>query len=486
MVHRSLRVTGFTCRCELNASQVTNAETIVSGRVWLLAPFRNSTSKEQFRALQLRYGARVRVATSLDHTGNYRNPGVSTLSEYLERREYDATGIVRGSASIVRLDDTRVFKPLAWLYEWRERLQRAIDSRFAPETAGVLDAALLGNRYNLSRSASERFREGGTFHVLVISGLHITFLGGIVFLAARRLTSHRLLQFLLPAIVVWSYSFAVGAEASVVRAALMFSFAGLAAIIFRQPNVAERTRCGGVGPAHSQPERDLRSFVPTNVFVSAGDCRDRVAVADEFVCDWCVASDRTQRLFRRHVRERLKSFCEILFWSERKWKNELDRSSHHYCLVQDEVRCVAGALLSPTLLALRVWRDCSFRKCSGRVVATDDCLLSPAIARISVVEYRCQYFARGACCGRAVSAPGFAGQPDDFSTAIQACGRNQLVDGPQRRSVFRLRSRCLFGYRNIRVRRRLSTLFITCLCCYLSSRLHTGDHLQRELNGSAN
>ena len=115
-----------------------------------------------------------------------------------------------------------------------ERFQREIDTRFAPETAGVLDAALLGNRYNLSQSASERFREGGTFHVLVISGLHISFLGGLVFLIVRRLTKRRVVQFALPAIIVWSYSIAVGAEASVIRAALMFTFAGLATIVFRQ------------------------------------------------------------------------------------------------------------------------------------------------------------------------------------------------------------------------------------------------------------
>jgi predicted membrane metal-binding protein len=37
-----------------------------------------------------------------------------------------------------------------------------------------LNAALLGNRHQLSRSTAERFRAGGTFHVLVISGLHIS------------------------------------------------------------------------------------------------------------------------------------------------------------------------------------------------------------------------------------------------------------------------------------------------------------------------
>ena len=68
----------------------------------------------------------------------------------------------------------------------------------------------------------------------MISGLHISFLGGLVFLVVRRLTKRRLLQFVLPAIIVWSYSIAVGAEASVARAALMFTFVGLATIVFRQ------------------------------------------------------------------------------------------------------------------------------------------------------------------------------------------------------------------------------------------------------------
>jgi competence protein ComEC len=69
-----------------------------------------------------------------------------------------------------------VFLPLAWVYEWRQHLLALIDEKFSTETSGVLDAALLGNRYLLSHSTAERFREGGTFHVLVISGLHIGFI----------------------------------------------------------------------------------------------------------------------------------------------------------------------------------------------------------------------------------------------------------------------------------------------------------------------
>ena len=294
------------------------SEVNASGRVWLLLPF---------RALDLRYGARIRVAATLDRTGNYRNPGVSLLSEYLDRRDFDATGIVKNPSAIERLGHERVFPPLAWLYEWRERLQREIDSRFAPETAGVLDAALLGNRYNLSRDASERFREGGTFHVLVISGLHISFIGAVVFLVARRVTKRRMMQFLLPTIVVWAYSFAVGAEASVVRAALMFTFAGVAVVIFRQ--ASSLNALGGAALALlviSPKEIFDPSFQLTFLSVLA-----IVVIAWPLLLNFSAIGSWHPTRSTPHppaCSRGLRSMCEALFWSERKWRQELDRSSH--------------------------------------------------------------------------------------------------------------------------------------------------------------
>src|SRR5438876_438709 len=199
------------------------AQREASGLVVLLAPISSKSIEQEFAELDLRYGARIRVMTRLERADSFRNPGVSSFTEYLDRKGYDATGFVKSPLLIERLENTRVFLPLAWLYEWRRNLQAEIDARFSKETAGVLDAALLGNRYNLSHSTAERFREGGTFHVLVISGLHISFLGGLVFLFAKRFTKNMAVQFLLPVAVLWSYSLAVGAEASVVRAALMFT-----------------------------------------------------------------------------------------------------------------------------------------------------------------------------------------------------------------------------------------------------------------------
>ena len=299
-----------------------------SGRVSLLAPFRTAAIEHEYRALQLRYGARIQVTTTLDRTGNYRNPGVSPLSEYLDRRDFDATGIVRNPASIVRLDDAPVFRPLAWLYDWRERLQRTIDSRFSPETAGVLDAALLGNRYNLSRDASERFREGGTFHVLVISGLHISFIGGVVFLVVRRVTNRRLVQFVLPAIVVWAYSFAVGAEESVIRAALMFTFAGLATIVFRQASSLNALGGAALVLLIRSPKAIFDpSFQLTFLSVLA-----IVVIAWPLLLNFSAIGTwhpTRSTPYPPACSRRVKTFCEILFWSQRKWQQELDRSSHN-------------------------------------------------------------------------------------------------------------------------------------------------------------
>lgn len=318
----------------------------------------------EYRTLDLRYGARIRVNTKLTRTDNYRNPGVSPLSEYLERKGYNATGVIKNASSIVRLDDAKVFPVLAWLYEWRERLQREIDTRFDPETAGVLDAALLGNRYNLSSAASERFREGGTFHVLVISGLHITFIGGLVLLVVRRLTNRRMLQFVLPALVVWCYSLAVGAEASVVRAALMFTFVGFGALLFRPA-----TSLNALGAAalvllvHSpkeifDPSLQLTFLSVLAIVVIAWPLLQKLAA----IGSWYPTSESP---YPPNCSRGLKMFCEILFWSEHRWKREMARSAHRYRLfkvpvaatleryeIQRCLRYVFGAIVVTTAVQI--------------------------------------------------------------------------------------------------------------------------------------
>jgi len=305
----------------------------VTGRVSLLVTLRDAND---FRSLQIRYGTRIQVTTTLDRTGNYQNPGVSSLTEFLDRNGYDATGIIKSPAAITRLGDKDVFPPLVWLYDWRSRLQQQLDTRFQAETAGVLDATLLGNRYNLLPAAAERFREGGTFHVLVISGLHISFIGAVVFLIAKRLTRRRLLQFIIPALLVWAYSFAVGADASVVRAALMFTFAGVATILFRRSS--SLNALGGAALVllvHSPKSVLDPSFQLTFLSVLA-----IVVIAWPLLSNMSAIGAWYPTRYRPYppvCSRAFKIICEVLFWREKKWAQEIARSTHKYRLVKAPV-----------------------------------------------------------------------------------------------------------------------------------------------------
>lgn len=302
-----------------------------SGVVLLLASFSRGDNKQEFDRLDLHYGARIRVMTLLERSDNFRNPGVSSFTEYLDRKGYDATGFVKSPLLIERLENERVFLPLAWLYEWRSTLQTEIDARFSPDTAGVLDAALLGNRYNLSHATSERFREGGTFHVLVISGLHITFLGGLVFLIARRFTKNAVLQFLLSAAVLWAYSLAVGAESSVVRAALMFTIVLFAPIVSRRASSLNALGATGLVLLAWRPSDLLDpSFQLTFVsvlaiVVFAWPLLEKLSS----IGSWHPTSETP---YPPACAPWLRRLSEVLFWSEREAQRQLERTNYSYTL----------------------------------------------------------------------------------------------------------------------------------------------------------
>ncbi len=302
-----------------------------SGAVTLLLASYGKPSEEEYKALELRYGARIRAMAALKRVDNFRNPGVSSFTEYLERKGYDATGFVKSPLLVERLDDERVLLPLAWLYNWRQQIGRQITFHFSRETAGVLNAALLGNRHYLSHATAERFREGGTFHVLVISGLHISFIGGLVFLIARRATRRRGLQFLISATVLWAYTAAVGAEASVVRAALMFTL-----IVFA-PVVA---RTGASLNALGAAALVLLIWRPKDLFDPSFQLTF-LSVLAIVVVAWPLLGRMSQIGSWRPTRETpyppscsrwLRSLCESLFWSEREWRIDIARLNYSYKL----------------------------------------------------------------------------------------------------------------------------------------------------------
>ncbi len=306
-------------------------EARTTGAVELFAPARDAAARAAYAALELRRGARLRVLVALGRAEEFRNPGGSSLTEFLARRGFDAVGAIKSPLLAERLDDERVLWPLAWLDDWREWLRARMTQLFAPETAGVLEAALLGNRYGLARATAERFRTGGTFHVLVISGLHISFIGWLAFLLLRLVTKRRAWQFAATVVLLWAYAGAVGAGASVVRAALMFTLVALAPLLGRR--AASFNALGGVALA-------LLIWRPDDLFDPSFQLTF-VSVFGIIALGWPVLA-RLQAVgaWRPTRATPYPPVCprwfrvigETLYWRERVWRRELARTSYSYRL----------------------------------------------------------------------------------------------------------------------------------------------------------
>ena len=308
-----------------------NVERPASGIVQLVAHTSRPQLTSEYVKLNLRHGARIRVMTVLERDEDYRNPGGLPFTEYLDRKGYDADAVIKSPLLVERLEDEPVFLPLAWLYEWREHLEQEFARDFSPETAGVLDAALLGNQYNVSREAGERFRAGGTFHVLVISGLQIAFIGGLALVVARWFTKRKLFQILSANLFLWAYTIAVGADASVTRSALMFTTLTLAAGAGRRANTLNSLGGAAIALLIWQPG-DLfdPSFQLTFLSVlSLVTIAVPLLAKMQQVGSWRPTHETP---YPPEAAGWFRTISEILFWSERKWKSELAASHIRYKL----------------------------------------------------------------------------------------------------------------------------------------------------------
>ena len=316
---------GWYLLLRVESLRCNETEHATGGFVALFAPVRDEEQRVGYAALALRYGARVRVAVRLDYTEQYRNPGVVPRNEYLEQRDYDAFATLKKSLFIQRLGAAPVFAPLAWLADRRQMLAAAMTRAFDTETAGVLQASLLGLRHGLSRGAAERFREGGTFHVLVISGLHITFIGFLALWLATKFTRRRDAQFAFATLIIWAYALMVGAEASVVRAALMFTAATLAPALHRDANTLNSL--GGAALA-------LLVWRPAELFDPSFQLTF-LSVFAIVALAWPVwqkleAAGRWRPTYETPTPPGAgwwRALGELLFWSERDWQREQARAA---------------------------------------------------------------------------------------------------------------------------------------------------------------
>ncbi len=200
------------------------------------AAIRLSTVLKVGQKLPLTYGQKVEVAAKIRSPRNFQNPDAFDYVGYLANQHIYWTGSVSSPDDIHPVPGACGFRAIGWLYDIRTwALQRLSDLYPGDQhTAGLLQATLLGETNGIERRWTSDFRVTGTYHAIVISGLHISVLAVSLLFLFRILWVRRFPALWIACSATWIYAFLSGLNSPAVRCAAGFTLFVLGSCFFRK------------------------------------------------------------------------------------------------------------------------------------------------------------------------------------------------------------------------------------------------------------
>lgn len=166
----------------------------------------------------------VKVSGRFYLPGAPLNPGEPDMGRIMAHRRLDGTLYVETTEDIriVGWRKPNIFQLAA--DSFRDAVIAACNSTLMPRHARLLEGMLLGNAPSHLRPALEAT---GTSHLFAASGLHVGYVALAVMTLIAPFKLSTACKFTVAGILIWVYAIACGLRASIVRAALMFSFTAL-------------------------------------------------------------------------------------------------------------------------------------------------------------------------------------------------------------------------------------------------------------------
>jgi len=197
-------------------------------------------------------GQRLRAVVRILPSEAFHDPGVWDRTAYLEGQQISATATVIAT----RLDGTQprltfLTNPSATastaclLNRWRNNTSARLQTlpslthglphalRATPEDAAMLTALLTGDRTYLTRHLRVGFERTGSFHLIVVSGLHLAILAGGVFALARRLRLPRIAATALTLAIALAYALFTGFAIPAQRSFWMIALYLIGRLLYR-------------------------------------------------------------------------------------------------------------------------------------------------------------------------------------------------------------------------------------------------------------
>jgi len=175
------------------------------------------------------YGDRLKVTGKLstpDESGDFSykdylaNKGIHSLMTYarVDWVDPDHGGLLR-----------------SFIFNLRQKSYDVLHEIFPSPEADLLSGILLGRDQGISRELQNAFQLTGMTHIIAISGFNITILAGLFSSMFARLLGHRS-GALAAVAAIAGYTLMVGAEAAVVRAAIIGTLGVLGSLFGRRQN----------------------------------------------------------------------------------------------------------------------------------------------------------------------------------------------------------------------------------------------------------
>ncbi len=196
--------------------------------------------KKDSTAPPLNYGSIIVTNRIIPEIKNTGNPGGFDYKRYaLFNGITHQVFLQKGDYVILPYTKQAVFHK--WIFTVKTYVLSVL-RRYLRDTSSisVAEALLIGYRDDLDVDLVQAYSNTGVVHVIAISGLHLGIIYWMLILILKPLDKKQQFRWLKPLVAVsllWIFSLLTGAGASVVRAAIMFTFIAVGDLLKRKGNI---------------------------------------------------------------------------------------------------------------------------------------------------------------------------------------------------------------------------------------------------------
>lgn len=189
---------------------------------------------------RLKPGTQIIFNKVLQEIRNTGNPGAFDYKRYMLFNKVTHQAYLTS-------DDFRLLneKDISWfesfLYSAKTYVLNVF-KRFIPgkKERGLAEALLIGYRDDLDKNLLQSYTNTGVVHIIAVSGMHLALIFLVLDFVFKPLLRHRKTKWLHPVLVIsilWIFTFITGGAASIVRAAVMFTFVMIGKTLKREASI---------------------------------------------------------------------------------------------------------------------------------------------------------------------------------------------------------------------------------------------------------